>query len=268
MAEKLFALKEAQRTGDGERTLAAKRKSLIEKENQRKLDEEKKAKDNITFGDVFERYIEQAFQDKAHKTCTDEQSKYTHWIKPLFENKPMKDISPFLLEKLKKEMADKEKTPRTISYVLAVVRQVFNYAKNHGLFNGDNPVSKVKKPSEDNRRVRFLSYEEADLLLNELAKISPMLHNVALLSPHCGLRAGEIFNLEWTDVDLKDGTLLIKDTKSGRNRHAIMTQDVRKMLENIVQDKNSEIVFPSRKGGKITEVSRTFDRVVERLGYQ
>ena len=179
-AERLFELKEAQRTGVGEKTLSDKRKASAERDHLKKLAEEKKARDGITFGNIFERYIEQASQDKGARTCVEERSRYKIWIEPAFKDKPLKDISPFLLEKLKKEMADNGKSPRTITYVLAVIRQVFNYAKNHDLFNGDNPVSKVKKPSEDNRRVRFLSYEEADSLLEELAKISPMLHNMAL----------------------------------------------------------------------------------------
>ena len=44
-------------------------------------------------------------------------------------------------------MADTGQATRTITYALALVRQVFNYAKNHNLFNGENPISKVKKPS-------------------------------------------------------------------------------------------------------------------------
>ena len=266
-AERLFELKEAQRTGVGEKTLSDKRKASAERDHLKKLAEEKKARDGITFGNIFERYIEQASQDKGARTCVEERSRYKIWIEPAFKDKPLKDISPFLLEKLKKEMADNGKSPRTITYVLAVIRQVFNYAKNHDFFNGDNPVSKVKKPSEDNRRVRFLSYEEADSLLEELAKISPMLHNMALLSLHCGLRAGEIFNLEWTAVNLKNETLLIKDTKNGRNRNAIMTDDVRAMFESIIKNRESEIVFPSRRGAKTTEISRTFDRVVKKLGF-
>lgn len=61
-------------------------------------------------------------------------------------------------------MSDKGKIPRTITY-LALIRQVFNYAKSHDLYQGDNPVSKVKKPSEDNKRVCFLSHEEANFVI-------------------------------------------------------------------------------------------------------
>ena len=47
-------------------------------------------------------------------------------------------------------------------------------------------------------------------------------HDMALVSLHCGLRAGEIFRLTWGDVDFDRGLLTLKDTKSGRNRVAYM----------------------------------------------
>ncbi len=57
------------------------------------------------------------------------------------------------------------------SYALAVVRQVFNYAKRFDWYNGENPMEKIKKPSEDNRRDRFLTSEEEKILLETLKNI-------------------------------------------------------------------------------------------------
>ena len=138
-------------------------------------------------------------------------------------NKALNKISPLDLERIKKNMADAEKSPRSIQYALAVVRQVFNLARALGIYEGDNPVSKIKKPSVDNRRLRFLTREEADLLLAELKKRSQQLHDIALLSLHCGLRAGEIFDLTWDCIDFEQELILIKDPKSGTNRFAYMT---------------------------------------------
>ena len=135
------------------------------------------------------------------------------------------------------------------------------------MYHGDNPVSKVKKPSEDNRRVRFLSHEEADLLLNELVRVSPMLHNISLLSLHCGLKAGERFNLKWNDIDFANETILIKNTKSERNRKAITTKNVKTMFEKMDKYDHTNIVFLSRKGEKTTEVSMSFDRAIDKLGF-
>ena len=60
---------------------------------------------------------------------------------------------------------------------------------------------------------------------------SQQLYEMALLALHCGLRAGEIFNLTWGDVDLKEGTLLIRDSKNRTNRVAYMTEEVKAMFK-------------------------------------
>ncbi|MDR0968092.1 MAG: tyrosine-type recombinase/integrase, partial [Holosporaceae bacterium] len=224
-AARLNELKENQRTGVGAKTLEEKRKIALEKEKLKREDEAKKEKELISFSSVFKRYSELSYQDKAARTCKNETVLYKNWIEPVFITISIKDISPFLIEKLKKYMSDNHKSPKTISHALALVGQVFNYAKAHDLYDGENPTAKVKKPTEDNRRSRFLSQEEAEALLEELAKASSSLRDMALLSLHCGLRAGEIFNLTWSDVDLRNGSILIKDTKSGRNRNAVMTSD-------------------------------------------
>ena len=266
-AARLYELKENQRTGIGEKTLSDKRQVSAERERLRQEAEEQTKKENISFSDVFMKYIEQAKHDKNIETFKGELWRYNKWLSPLFKGLSMKDISPFILEKIKKQMTDAKKSSRTTTLVLSLVRQVFNYAKNHDLYNGDNPVSKVKKPSEDNRRSRFLSHEEAALLLDALQQVSSTTHNMALLSLHCGLRAGEIFSLTWNDIDFRNGTILIKDTKSGRNRNAVMTSGVREILEQRSKHKTSDIVFPSRTGTRTEEVSHTFDRVVTKLGF-
>ena len=80
------------------------------------------------------------------------------------------------MEKIKKVMKDENKAPRTIEYALAVVRQIFNKASDWGIYSKSNPVSKVKKPKKDNRRMRFLSSEESDKLLDELKKRSSQVY--------------------------------------------------------------------------------------------
>lgn len=267
-ALKLAELKENQRTGIGEKTLAEKREASAERDRVKQEAEEQIKKENISFDSVFKKYIEQSSRDKKKRTYEVERTFSQKWLIPLLGELPIKNISPFILEKLKKQMVDAGKAPKTIRHVLAIIQQVFNYARNHDLYNGDNPVSKVKKPSEDNRRSRFLSHEEAALLLDALQQVSSTTHNMALLSLHCGLRAGEIFSLTWNDIDFRNGTILIKDTKSGRNRNAVMTSAVRKMFEQRTNHKTSDIVFPSRIGTRMEEVSHTFDRVVTKLGFK
>ena len=46
-----------------------------------------------------------------------------------------------------------------------------------------------------------------------------------------------------------------------------MTDEVRNLLENRKKAASTELVFVSQKGEQITEVSRTFDRIVDSLGF-
>jgi integrase len=267
-AEYLFELKKNQRTGEGARTLAEKR----ERAQKQKEEEETKTKEEeiktATFSEIFEKYIEQAKQDKSASSCRDEACFFKNWLHPIIGGLAMSEITPDVLNSIKKTILENGRTPRTVTYILAVVRQVFNYAKNYNLYLGDNPVSKIKKPTCDNRRIRFLTKKEADTLLEHLKGVSEQLHDMALLSLYCGLRAGEIFSLTWNDVDFEHGILSIKDTKSGQNRSAIMTPDVKIMLEKNKRSANSNgLVFISMVGTKIDAVSKSFARAVEALGF-
>ena len=267
VAARLHELKENQRTGDGEVTLSEKRKK---EEIKRKLDEEnriKKQQEQVSFNEIFSKYIELAKKEKTERSYRTEEGLFKKWISPAIGNAPMKSVSPFALEKLKDKMRKANLSPRSISYALAVIRQVFNYAKRFGLYNGDNPTAKVKKPTEDNRRDRFLTQEEAEILLQKLKESSLTVHDMALLSLHCGLRKGEITNLTWNDVDFDNGFLFIKDAKNGKNRKAIMTEDVKSMLKERSKVSVNNFVFTTAKGEPITDISKTFPRVVETLGF-
>ena len=267
VAARLHELKENQRKGEGDVTLSDKRKTAEAKRKQDEANKAKKEREQISFNEIFSKYIELAKKEKTEKSYTTEEGLFRKWLSPEIGDVSMKNISPFALEKLKDKMRKANLSPRTISYALAVVRQVFNYAKRFDLYNGENPTEKIKKPSEDNRRDRFLTSEEEKILLETLKKYSPIVHDMSLLSLYSGMRAGEIFNLTWNDIDFKNGFIFIKDAKNGKNRKAVIGEWIRPMLEERYKNSNNMLVFPSVKGDKITDMSNTFARVVEILGF-
>ena len=208
----LAELKQAKTTGKGEATLRERRDNIRAKKEQERMN-------NLTFSEFFtQTYFPQALQNKTEKTCIREENFFRIWISPVIGSRPLNKISPLHLEKIKKNMGDAGRAPRTIHYCLAVIRQVFNLAKALNLYVGDNPVSKVKKPTADNKRMRYLSDDEVNILLAELKKHAPQLHDMALLSLQTGMRAGEIFNLTWGNIDLDEGFIMVVDTKAKRNR--------------------------------------------------
>lgn len=252
--------------GEGPVTLAEKRKIQEEKKREQERIEAEERRAKITFADVWAKYLKQATADRGSKPQRFEEPFFRLWISPIIGDLPLIAIAPIHLEKVKATMAKAGKAPRTIQYALAIVRQVFNYAKRHDLFTGDNPVSKVRMPKVSNGRMRFLTHEEAEALLDELKKSSVDVHDQALLSLHSGLRAGEVFNLTWGCVDTERGLLTLLDTKSGKTRAAFMTDAVKEMLTRRKRGEPTDLVFIGRGGKKIVQISETFNRTVARLG--
>ncbi len=254
-------LRDARRMGEGPASLKERRQRAEDKR-------QKKARQALTFNDLWEKdYLPQAKADRGENALIREESIYNLWIKPVIGKKPMPEIAPVHMEKIKSTMRTEKKAARSIQYALAIVRQAFNHAKRRDLFKGDNPVKKVRIPSEDNRRTRFLSREEADALLKQIKSVSPDVHDQALVSLQTGMRAGEIFSLTWGAVDLDDGYFTLKNTKNGKTRVAYMTPQVKEVIRQR-QPENAQpdaLVFPGRGGVKIVQVSETFNRAVDKL---
>lgn len=140
-----------------------------------------------------------------------------------------------------------------------------NLARQDGLVDTEPPTRRVRLPKADNRRLRFLTHEEADKLLESLKGRSLQSYRMALLSLHSGLRAGEIFALTWGDIDIERGLLTLRDTKNHRTRAAYMTGDLKAMFEEMDHGKKHEFIFPDRHGKKIERISNVFQRTVKGL---
>jgi integrase len=220
---------------------------------------------------------------------TVDKSRYENHLKARFDNKRLDEISPFDLERMKSEMAKSGIAPKTISHCLGLLRAMYNKSIEWNLYQGENPVKKIKMPTVQNARDRFLSMEEAEKLLMALKRNpqikkeyketkDPKLHDIALLSLHTGARAGEIFNIKKQDVDFENELIALRDTKNTETRYAPMTAEVKKMLKRRIEslrdgettepsDNSNSHVFTDKDGKKINEVSNAFNRIVNDMGF-
>jgi integrase len=237
-------------------------------EREAKAQEEAQAaeeREALTFGQYFEKtYHPAAAVSKKHNTWKQEGSYFKVWLKPNLGRIRLIDLKPLHMEKVKRAMMKEKKSPRTIQAVLALARQVWNHARNNDIVKGDWPGRSVKAGRFDNRRIRFLTYDECEALIEKLRETSAQVADMALLSLDTGLRAGEIFSLTWENVNQDAGQIRVVDPKSGRNRTAYMTERVKDMLKAL--DGRQGLVFPSRTGGKIGQISKTVARAIADLG--
>lgn len=218
------------------------------------------------FSEMVKVYLKWAAENKVDSR--NDESRYNNHLKDPLGKKRLNEISPFDLERLKSDLMKKDLAAATVKHCLVLVRMVINKAIQWHKYKGLNPVAAVKLPSLNNKRERFLSHEEADKLLTELKKVSENVYNQALLSLHCGLRAGEIFNLRGQDIDFQNGVIRIMDPKNKANRAAFMTLAVREMLKANAPENPNDLIFTDRwHGEKMELVSHTFDRVVKTLRF-
>jgi len=261
----LARLKSNAKGGEGPTTIkedVAIRRAKAQVEEQARLLEEK---ESITFETLFKDHYIPFMTAEGKKSVPQEGYLYKCWIKSELGRRRVKDISPLDIERIKHRVS-KKRSERTTQYCLAVIRRVFNFAIQRDLVNMENPTRKVKFPSPDNARVRFFTEEQAQELIDKLRPKSVQLAEMTEVSLYSGLRWGEVAGLLWADVDTNQGTLFVRDPKNKHSR----TVPIPERLVNLFLSKErggaAEMVFPSRKKGQSTWVSKTVKRTLDEMG--
>lgn len=189
-------------------------------------------KRRVAFKKIGDQYMEWLETNRAGNTAPDV-SRYNNYLLPLLGKLNINEITPERLESLKTSL-QKKLSPQTVKHILALVRRIINRAISQRQWGGENPVSRIDMPRVNNRRVRFLLYDEARTLLTALKEKSHTVHDMALLSLYCGLRLGEVTALQPQHIDLASGIIHVMDAKNGTSRAAFMTDAVREMLKRRV----------------------------------
>ncbi len=241
------------------RTMDADR---IEAEKRAVAEEERL---NITLNTVAQEYLA-GLNESTRKANT---SRYNNHIKPLFGNTPLRNIDPLSLERFKRKLLKKGLSPKTVHHTLAIIRTIYKRAVAWDYYSGSVPTDKVEFPKFNNKRLRWLTHDEADQLLKALAERSPQTHDQALIALQSGLRSGEIRAMKWRDLDFKNGIITLPDTKAGDSQQAFMTDEIKvTLLDRIPKNASpNEYVFPG-KGGKVQgHISDTFKRTIFDIGF-
>jgi integrase len=267
--EKLAEVTQRIRNGQEIQTL----KEMREHQERLKAEDEarkrKEEKDSLTFGEFYRKtYLPQAMQDNKPGAWKADMYYFKKWIDPIIGEKQMRGIITLDIERIKKKVLDSNRSPRTVVYVLGIIRHVFNEASRFGVYTGNNPVKGVNFPKFDNQRDRFLTEKEANDLLFEL-RYDLDAYGMTTLSLACGLRLGEVLNLTWDCVNFDNDDLFIKDAKFWKNRHLRMGNRVKEILRERLKTKRPEddLVFPGQNKGKTyTSIPEAFTRSVKKLG--
>lgn len=205
-----------------------------------------------SLSDLIERYIRDVLPNKPKSQY--KQTQQLNWWKNQIGSYSLADTSPALIaecrDKLLQEVTvrDKLRSPATAVRYLAALSHAFTIAIKEWDWLESNPILKITKPKEPRGRVRFLSDDErVNLLKAAKESDNPYLYLVIVLCLSTGARKMEILGLNWKNVDLARGIVILHETKNGERRILPITGLALEILRKHAQlnTPNTGLLFPS-----------------------
>lgn len=270
-ANLLAQLKQNQKNGSGPCTLTDLRGDADRKRKTHEQEQLRQAKLDISFAEYFNtHYLPEISHANKPETVEKTVSHVRRWIGPVVTGIPIREISLSHCKKLKSNMLKADLSPRSIQYIFTSFEAIWRAAQDDGFVVANAP-SKLRSfrktlPKVDNRRERFLTYDEESRLLENLKVKSQVVHDMAVVSIDTGLRWSEITSLTWDRVDLNEKVFHLTRTKSGNSRWVPFTNRVKDILQGIATSEAGEYVFKNRWGNKVAKLSHSFSRAVNEIG--
>ena len=161
---------------------------------------------------------------------------------------------------------------------------MWEFGKKKGYYTGENPIRtkeiSAATPKETFHRLRFLTKEEAKILLPLLKARSVQLWAKCCVILYAGLRPVEVHKLTWADVDKTNQMLKIKkekDSNKGKSRVVPYPAQLEAVFDEIQPERLdlSALIFPPKsirvrkeeEQQRSGEISDVFENVVEKLGW-
>jgi len=219
----------------------------------------------VSFAKFCERFLSWYKVQNSKKSYNDYECLFNSTIIPYFKDYYINDISTEMIEKYKIKRSETIK-PASVNKELTALKHLFNKAIEWGYLR-ENPVAIVKKLKVSQKKYRFLSLEEINLVLENCPEY---LYPILLTGIHTGLRKSELFRLEWSDIDFERGVLTVtakgeEHTKSYLNREIPMTSQLIDCLKAIPRVSNW--VFIKENGDRYAGyIKRSLKTAVKRAG--
>ncbi len=193
---------------------------------------------------------------------------------PVFGNKAFNniatpDIKNYQFERMREIMGlaknkgkkESEINLRSINYEIAIMRNFFNYCIEKK-YTDKNPCAGVKKLNELSR-LKTLSDEDMQKLI--AGATNKLTRDIITFLIYTGCRKGEVLNLKWDDVDLQNGVIAIKATKTKHDRYIPVSRPLKDLLSGIEREDDYLYVF-NNSGRKIVDFKHSFKTACRNAG--
>jgi integrase len=148
-----------------------------------------------------------------------------------FGGLPAEHISP---EQIESFLTEHAKAAATRNRFRSAFSLVFRLATINGKVTS-NPVAQVHRKVENNARERFLSPAEEARLRAVIREHFPEHEPEFDIALYAGLRASEMYGLDWANIDLFRGIITIVRSKHGQKRHVQLNDSARRAFVALAQ---------------------------------
>ena len=242
-------------------TKLAERKQAIGKGEEPEI----KRIPNHSFRELSERYLSWI---KGRQRSAKTKGYIIGQLLSLYGDMPLKRFNTAIVDQLQTDLISKEYKPASNNKITNILKHMFNKAVEWEMVGSEalKRIRKVKPLRDEGKRLRYLSIEECNALINACDN---HLKPIVVTALNTGMRKGEILNLKWDQVDLKHGFILLDKTKNGDRREI----PINKTLEALFLDKNlirridiPHVFYDSITGKPYKNVKRSFYTACKRVG--
>jgi len=216
-----------------------------------------------TFSKIFSEYLR--LRNKLKGRANDIY-RFKNYLEKEFANTTPSCVTQDDIERFKHNLQNRELKPATIRHVLELLRRLANFAAKNNLCSGLS--FKIQMPKVENYKTEELSNAQLQKLMQVLEEESDIqVSNLVRLALYTGMRRGELFNLNWGDIDFYNKTITVKSDKKGDQPTIPLNEMAEKVLvEHAHTENGSKFVFPGRGGKKRTECKRPLLRIRKKAG--
>ena len=203
--------------------------------------------------DAWDLYTSLTLCDQSKKGVKIELRRWELHLSHL-EQREIGSIKKIDLARLRSHLEKKDLSPQTIYHCLSLLRRVLYTAKEYEL--SDTKLPSFPMPKVKNQRYRFLTVEEANLLVTCLSNrklFSSMLwRDLTVIALNTGLRPNELFNLRRCHISLKNKVIYIAESKNGDSRYIKMKPIVASLCHKYLPGSREALLFCKKNGDPFT----------------
>jgi integrase len=236
-------------------------KRLSRKETKGKQQAQREAEKNRwTFDRLWEEY---KTRKPGLKGVVTDENRYVNHLRSVFGGMEPQELIPLDLDRLRLRLLKTHK-PGTVRNVMELLRRLLNFAGKKHLC--PIPSFIIEMPKVDNLKTEDLNLEQLAALLQVIDRDPNMqVANFMKMALFTGMRRGEIFRLQWQDLDFDRGFIHLRTPKGGQDQKIPLNQATRDLLEAHPRS-GSPYVFPGRGGRMRTDINKQVNRIKEAAG--